>query len=818
MELSVHQLNQIVNGQLKEATSLPSIKKVVTDSRQLIGADQTIFFALVGPHFDGHQFIASCYEQGVRCFVVQTQPEVTTFPEASFIVVDHTLHALQQLAAWRRQQFLGTVVGITGSNGKTIVKEWLWQLLFPKNNLLRSPGSYNSQVGVPLSVLQLEPGYELAIFEAGISRKGEMEKLEAIIQPTIGIFTNIGSAHDEGFSDRIEKVREKIRLFRQVKTLIYCKDYALIEEAVQASGISGFSWSENAETKPDIWLKAKKTVQKHTQLTLQCNGNTHHINIPFTDRASVENAMHCAAFLLLQGYPLDGFEELTAVEMRLEIKEGIQDCTIINDSYNNDLQSLQIALQTLQQRALPGKSVLVLSDLLQTGMEASALYQQTAELIAHYQVDQLIAVGPSIRQIQHFLSSKVQAFYFEHTAKLLQQLHQFDWRQHTILVKGARRFGLEQLASRLSKKIHLTVLEVRLQSLRHNLSQYRQLLHTNTKIMVMVKAAAYGSGAIEVARVLEKDRVDYLAVAYADEGIELREGGIELPIMVLNPEEAVIDAMIRYRLEPEIYSLTLLQQFAQASRYQDGAFPIHIKFDTGMHRLGFEATDLPLLLQNLKNNPQLKIHTCLSHLAASEAPEHDEFSLRQIRQFEAMYQQLISAIGYQPIRHMLNSSGISRFPKHQMDMVRLGIGLYGIEANPDMQPKLRTVLQLKASVSQVKHLPKGETVGYGRKGRAEEDKKIATISIGYADGLWRAAGNGKFSVSIRGQLAPTIGNVCMDMCMVDVSHIPDVQIGDAVLIFGPQLPVHRLADALHTIPYEILTSISGRVRRIYLQD
>ncbi|MCI5082764.1 MAG: alanine racemase, partial [Saprospiraceae bacterium] len=394
----------------------------------------------------------------------------------------------------------------------------------------------------------------------------------------------------------------------------------------------------------------------------------------------------------------------------------------------------------------------------------------------------------------------------------------FDWRQHTILVKGARRFGLEQLASRLSKKIHLTVLEVRLQSLRHNLSQYRQLLHTNTKIMVMVKAAAYGSGAIEVARVLEKDRVDYLAVAYADEGIELREGGIELPIMVLNPEEAVIDAMIRYRLEPEIYSLTLLQQFAQASRYQDGAFPIHIKFDTGMHRLGFEAKDLPLLLQNLKNNPQLKVHTCLSHLAASEAPEHDEFSLRQIRQFEAMYQQLVLAIGYQPIRHMLNSSGISRFPEHQMDMVRLGIGLYGIDANPDMQPKLRTVLQLKASVSQVKHLPQGETVGYGRKGRAEEDKKIATISIGYADGLWRAAGNGKFSVSIRGQLAPTIGNVCMDMCMVDVSHIPDVQIGDAVLIFGPQLPVHRLADALHTIPYEILTSISGRVRRIYLQD
>lgn len=795
-----------------------AIQYVLTDSRQMIHPPESVFFALEGPHFDGHQFIAACYQAGLRVFVThqpQQQAYLENFPEGHFLIVDNTTKALQTLAQSHRQRFSFPIIGITGSNGKTIVKEWLWQLLKDHFSVVRSPRSFNSQVGVPLSVLKIENNHTLGIFEAGISRKGEMQALQNIIQASIGIFTNIGSAHDEGFAERHEKVEEKLQLFQNVECLIYCKDYPLIQAAIEQKKLPSFTWSK--ETGADIWLQSVQYGYSSSTLLIQYKAESIALDIPFKDDASIENIMHCIACLIYLKLPLNGFQQLEQISMRLEIKEGVKDCTIINDSYNNDMQSFMIALNLLVQRSPSEKRVLILSDILESGLEQSDLYQQVAQLIIQKDIQQVIGVGTAIPIIQAFLPRDLQTAFFKTTNDLLKQINDFAWFQHTILVKGARKFGFEHLAARLSKRNHLTVLEVRLQALRHNLAQYRKMLKPSTRVMVMVKAAAYGSGALEVAKLLEQDGVDYLAVAYADEGIELRQEGIQLPILVLNPEEAVIDAMIRYQLEPEVYNIPLLHQFGIATKHLE-SFSIHLKIDTGMHRLGFEEEELDTLQDALSQYPHFHIKSIFSHLAASEAAEHDTFSVQQIETFQQIYDRLCTSITYQPLRHILNSSGISRFSAFQMDMVRLGIGLYGIGESEKMQAKLQTVLSLKASVSQVKHLPKGETVGYGRRGKANEDKTIATISIGYADGLWRAAGNGRFKVLVRGQLAPTIGNICMDMSMIDVSHIPDVQIGDSVLIFGESLPVTKLAEALQTIPYEILPSISGRVRRVYLQD
>jgi len=822
MHYTIHQIASIIGASfLQNSSDKATVKHLLTDSRQLVFPETTLFFALPGASQDGHAFLEKLYEAGVRNFIVSQQAIPENLPEANLLLVVDVLQALQQLAAHHRRQFDIPIVGITGSNGKTIVKEWLFQLLRQDRHIVRSPRSYNSQVGVPLSVWQLQPEHTFGIFEAGISQSGEMEHLAKIIRCTAGIFTNIGEAHGEGFSDTAEKLHEKLRLFEFAETIIYCKDDPLVDDAIQALDKSVFSWSRNGEA--DLQITAlQNTGISGASIEAIYQQEKVSINIPFSDAASVENAIHCWAMLLFLAVPQEVIEKrmsaLEAVAMRLELREGINACTIINDSYNSDFTSLSIALNFMEQQRGGGRRTLILSDILQSGREEAELYADVALLIRKKGVNRLIGIGHAVQALRALLPDSIAVHFFETTADFLTASHDLEFQNEVILIKGARAFAFEKIARRLSQKMHQTVLEVNLSALAYNLRSYREKLRSNTKIMAMVKAAAYGSGSLETARLLEFHKVDYLAVAYADEGAELRRGGVQLPILVLNPEQAVFDSLLRYHLEPEIYSLSQLRQFAAFSADAPRTLSIHIKLDTGMRRLGFTEEDLEALTTLLESHPQLHVRSIFSHLAASEAPEHDEFTHSQIAQFEAHYERIAASIGYRPLRHILNSSGIERFPQAQMDMVRLGIGLYGIGATSSFSKRLKPVLSLKATISQIKSAPSGTTIGYGRRGHASQDKRIATISIGYADGLLRAAGNERYSVLVRGMRAPIIGNVCMDMCMIDVTHIPKAREGDEVLIFGEALPVEELAKAFQTIPYEVFTCISPRVKRVYVQE
>ncbi len=798
-----------------------SIDHLLLDSRRITFPGSSLFFAISGQRHDGHDFLADAYTAGVRYFVVSRPVPAAGFPEAIFLHVPDTLGALQQLAAYHRQRFELTVIGITGSNGKTITKEWLFQLLRSDRPLVRNPGSYNSQVGVPLSVWEIGPSHELGLFEAGISRPGEMEKLASIIRCQVGLFTNLGEAHSEGFSSRQQKLQEKLRLFDYAETIIYCRDDPQVDNAIRALGKPTFSWTSGDQDADLRILEVSSPGNDLTDIRGHYQGKEWTITIPFTDEASLENAIHCWATLLFLG--LDPallparLRRLEPVAMRLELLEGAGHCTIINDSYNSDLNSLEIALHFLDQQRRGGRRTLILSDILESGQDLTVLYQRVAALIEAGRVERLFGIGREVVRLAPFLHPQIEAHFFADTSAFLAVLARFDFRNEVVLLKGARPFAFERIARRLALRTHRTALEINLDALVNNLNAYRRRLETGTRMMAMVKAAAYGSGSLEVARLLEFHRLAYLAVAYPDEGVELRQGGIQSPIMVLNPGSETFDKLARFRLEPEVFSLRQLQALAAFTRAAATTLPVHLKLDTGMHRLGFEAADLPAALDILITNPQLPVQTVFSHLAASDEPEHDAFTIEQLQRFQAFYRTVSQTLGYQPQRHILNSSGISRFPQYQMEIVRLGIGLYGFDPSVKMAAALAPVFRMAAHISQIKHLSPGETVGYGRRGLVSRPMRIATITAGYADGLPRAASNGRYAVHIRGQAAPTVGSVCMDMAMVDISTIPEAREGDEVTIFGNQSDVEKLAAAANTIPYEILTGIAPRVPRIYVQ-
>jgi Alr-MurF fusion protein len=815
--LTFQQLPSITNGTLVQLARPTQVLHLLTDSRKLSQAAGTLFFAIKGHHNDGHLYLDQLYQLGVRQFVVeQAAGMAERYPEANILQVPSSLDALQAVAAWHRAQFRIPVLGITGSNAKTIVKEWLAQLLSPEEMVVKSPRSYNSQLGVPLSVWQLDEHHTFGIFEAGISQPGEMHKLQHIIQPTLGLFTNIGSAHDQGFADRRQKVAEKLQLFSEVELLFYCRDHELVHEAVEAQGIPAFAWSRKQAA--DLQLTASTVSGHKTIVSYTWEGELHSLAIPFTDEASVENALHCLAVLLQRNIDLaeiqDRFDRLQPVAMRLEMKEAINDCYLIDDTYNNDLAGLSIALDLLASQAKRGRRTLILSDLLESGMAEEKLYSEVAALTQAHGVERLIGIGTTIGQ--HAAKFSGQGTFFPDTAAFLQQFRPEQFRNELILVKGARVFGFEKIVHAFQQKVHGTVLEVNLDALVHNLNYYRSRLEAGTKLMVMVKAFAYGSGSFEVANLLQFHRVDYLAVAYADEGVSLREHGITLPIMVMNPSQDSFGKLQQYSLEPEIYSLELLRDFL-ATAHPGTAYKIHLKLDTGMHRLGFTAEDFGALFSLLQQHPQVRVVSAFSHLAGADEALHDDFSRMQLQNFVALAAEIEKGLGYPVIKHVLNSAGIVRFPEHQLDMVRLGIGVYGVEATGSQQEALQPVSTLKTTVSQVKHIRQGETVGYSRKGIADTDKTIATIAIGYADGYDRRFSNGVGEVLIRGQRCPIIGNVCMDMCMVDVTGIP-VQAGDEVLVFGPQLTLVDLARRIGTIPYELLTNVSPRVKRIFFSE
>lgn len=801
------------------------IKELAIDSRKVVLPSQSLFFAIQGDRHDGHSFVEQLYESGVRAFVVSSDysaPE--KLDDAFFIRVENTLNALQTVAAAKRAMYNYPVVGITGSNGKTIVKEWLYQLLDSSYNIIRSPKSYNSQVGVPLSVWRMKSENNLALIEAGISMPGEMIKLERIIRPTVGIFTNLGQAHDENFADANQKAREKIDLFQNVDTLIYCKDYLIIQEELEhypfASNPKLFAWSRRTTADLQIGRIEKKDGQTEIQGIYQ--HNFIRIKIPFTDEASIENAIHCWATLLLLGFENEDIaqrmEQLVPVAMRLELKQGINNCSVINDSYNSDLQSISIALDFLQQQQQHPKRTLVLSDILQTGRSDDELYGEVAQLVREKKVDRLIGIGKHI-STQSAQFAKGSEFY-ESTSTFLEAYHHDMFHNETILLKGARTFGFEAISRIIQHKTHQTVLEIDLGAMVHNLNLIRSLLKPDTKLMAMVKAFGYGSGSFEIANVLQFHHVSYLAVAYADEGIELRKAGISLPIMVISPEEQSFDAMIQYGLEPEIFSVRSLQLLENAIKRKgslDAPLKIHIKLNTGMNRLGFSERDLNQLMVRVKNNSQLKVASVFSHLAASENPDEDDFTRKQIAQFEVMSNQLLEYFGYPILRHICNSFGIIRFPEAQFDMVRLGIGLYGVAPESPITDKLRNVSTLRTTITQMHELKTGDTIGYGRTEKVVGEMRSATLPIGYADGLSRKNGNRQGCVLVNGHRAPIVGNVCMDMCMVDVTGIPCKE-GDDVIVFGEGYPITEFAKSSETIPYEVLTSISSRVKRVYFQE
>lgn len=845
----VKDIVRILNGTLTGNGNPDAIiKNLLIDSRSISSPETALFFALKTERNDGHKFIIDAYLKKVRNFVVsEISPSVQTLSGVNFIQVSNTLTALQRLAQNHRKKFNIPVIGITGSNGKTIVKEWLYQLLQEDKRVIRSPKSYNSQVGVPLSVWLLNEEHDLAIFEAGISLPNEMEKLEAIISPTIGLITNIGQAHDNNFSSRKQKIIEKIKLFNHCSTLIYCKDFTDLNEEITSNEIlkekNFFIWSR--KSKANLQISKVKQEENETEIHGVYNNDFVRIRIPFTDEASIENAIHCWAVMLFLGYSnkiiSDRMIRLCPVEMRLELKEGINNCSIINDSYNSDLDSLTIALNFLNQFAVRtnqpnkkqkqhSKRTVILSDILQSGKKEDELYSKVGLLIKEKNIDRIIGIGEAISR--HKDKFETEKSFFKTTSEFLTHYNENLFFNETILLKGARMFNFEKILQVLQQKAHETVLEINLNSLIHNLNYYRSKLKPETKVMAMVKAFSYGSGGFEIANILQHHHVDYLAVAYADEGVELRKAGISLPIMVMNPEVASYDVMIVNNLEPEIFSFRVLKLFEEAAGryissrvsssndYQSGIkekIPIHLKLDTGMHRLGFDKKEVNELAVRLRNSRHLEVRTIFSHLAGSEDPLLDDFTRKQIREFNEMYEVIVSHLKYPIPRHILNTAGITRFPEAQFEMVRLGIGLYGIGTNETEQAYLKNVSTLKTTISQIKTVFTGESVGYGRKFIAEKDTRIATVPIGYADGLNRRLGNGKGKMLVAGKQVPIVGNVCMDMCMLDVSDVNCAE-GDEVIVFGEQRSISEIAKDMDTIPYEVFTSISRRVKRVYFHE
>lgn len=819
-DIQINQVCDLLGGELIK-NSGGKISYLLIDSRKVLFPRESLFFALSGQRNNGHFFIADLYQAGVRNFVVEALPDQVNknFPRANFVKVKNTLIGLQVFAKWYRSQFHIPIIGITGSNGKTVTKEWIYQCLEKYTNVTRNPKSFNSQVGVPLSISLLNNDSQVGIFEAGISKPHEMEMLQKIIQPTIGIFTNIGDAHQENFESTKEKIKEKAKLFSESKIIIYRADYKPIEKEIlkiKSSQATTFCWSTFGK-KADLQVKNIKTNDHHTNLDLSYKGTDFYLKIPFTDKASMENAIHTVCVLLILNIDISKIQQQIAllenVGMRLELKEGVNNCTIINDSYNSDLESLRIALDFILYQNRHKQKVLLLSDIAQSGFSDEQLYQKVAMMIRQKKIDRLIGIGTKINQFQSLFDLRKD--FFETTQDFIQKFAFAKLQNATILLKGARSFEFERISTLLQKQSHRTVFEIDLNAIESNLNYFKSFLKPTTGIIAMLKASSYGNGTFEIANFCQFQRINAIAVAFPDEGVELRENGIHIPIIVMNPEEDNFQTIFEYGLEPQIYNFHSLQKINRlAQQVQSNAYPVHIKLDTGMHRSGFLPSDIPLLLEELKNLKNIKIRSVFSHLSSADEPLQDDYTHQQVALFEQMSQQIIQTLKYPVKRHILNSSGIERFSEYQFDMVRLGIGLYGVSA---IGTKLEQVGTLKSAIAQIKKIEAGKTIGYGRKGIAHKDITLATIPIGYADGLRRSLSNGVGGFWVNGKIAPIIGNVCMDICMIDISDIPAKE-GDIVEVFGKNIPLQNVANQMNTIPYEVLTSISKRVKRTYLAE
>ena len=800
-----------------------TISVLLTDSRSLTFPEESIFFALVTERNDGHRYIKELYDKGVRDFVINYMPsESEDMPEANFLQVSNTLVAMQMLAAHHRREFSIPVIGITGSNGKTSVKEWLYQLLQEDYNIVRSPRSYNSQTGVPLSVWQLNEKTELALFEAGISRPDEMHRLEEIIHPTIGIITNIGDAHQEGFASIQQKCMEKLTLLQGCDYIIYDGDNEIIRDCVEKRCLGAYeiAWSRKDRDKP-LYISAIEKGENSTLIRYTYLQYLLEVTIPYTDDASIQNAIHCLAIMLYLNIDHDVIRQrmlqLEPLAMRMEVKEGNNNCLIINDSYNSDMDSLTIALDFQARRAANGniKRTLILSDIFQTGLPPAALYRKVSDLLKRKGIERLIGIGPIISDNAYLFD--IDKEFYASTREFTEALTPNMFHNELILIKGARDFHFELISEALELKQHETILEVNLDALVENLNHYRSKLHPDTKVVCMVKAFGYGAGSYEIAKTLQEHGVDYLAVAVADEGAELRKAGITMPIIVMNPEMSSFRTLFSYRLEPEIYSFNLLNALlAEGEKLGVSGYPIHIKIDSGMHRLGFTENQIDDLTQILQSQIVLMTRSVFSHLSGSDEAQHDAYTQQQVATFNRCADKIQNASKHKVLRHILNTAGIARFSEYQMDMVRLGIGLYGVSPTDDNQG-LRPVSTLKTTILQIHEYEAGDTIGYGRHGVLNRRSRIAAIPIGYADGFDRRLGNSRGEVLVNGHRAPIVGNVCMDICMIDVTDIPCNE-GDRVEIFGENLPVQNISKNLDTIPYEILTSISNRVKRVYYRE
>jgi len=785
-----------------------NVLDISVDSRSLRNTANTLFFALKGNNHNGHDFLNDLYAKGVRYFVVSE--DVSLPADAVVFKVNDTLRALQRFVAFYRKKYTFPVIGITGSNGKTIVKEWLNQLLLPFYNIIKSPKSYNSQVGVPLSVIAINDEHNLGIFEAGISQPNEMDFLEEVIQPTIGILTNIGPAHNEGFSTKEEKLQEKIKLFKNADVLI--SERTDLIATSKSEKAQWFNWSFNETA--DVQFKKIDTVLK-----VKFNDTEFSVDLPFTDLASVENIATCITALLFlkvdTNYIVEAIPQLQTVQMRLQVKKGMNDCLLIDDSYSSDYQSLKIALDFLEQQKTHQQKTVILSDIFQSGFTPEVLYQKVAQLLNQNHVTRVIGIG---NKIGSHLTNVPQFQSYPDTETFLNDFNLKSFRSETILIKGSRSFQFEKIVAELEEKTHETVLEINLDAISHNLNFYKSKLKPTTKVMVMVKAFGYGNGSYEIAKLLAHHQVSYLGVAFADEGVELRKAGIKIPIVVMNPENSAFSTMIAYNLEPEIYNIEELNTFLQIAENQNlYNYPIHLKLNTGMNRLGFVEKNFDGLIHLLKQTNLVEVASIFSHLATSDMPEERDFTLQQIQLFQKWSTDIKNQLNINPILHILNTSGIYNFGEYQMDMVRVGIGLYGVGNDTKEDAQLQNVATLKTVVLQINDVEKDATVGYGRRFKAEKKSRIATIAIGYADGIRRSYGNGKGFVLVNNQKAFIAGTVCMDMLMIDVTDM-DVKIGDEVIVFGNDLRITEIAQIWETIPYEVMTSISQRVKRIFYKE
>lgn len=814
--LDFENLSHLAGGKIINQINNPQITDLVTDSRSISQSGlNSIFIAIQGKNHDGHEYVIELYNKGVRSFMIEKPFSSKTPLDANICLVESSMAALQKIACFHRSKFNIPIIGITGSNGKTIIKEWLAHLLSNDHFVVKSPKSYNSQLGVPLSVWQTSSKHSLGIFEAGISTINEMEHLAAVINPTFGIFTNVGTAHEKGFTNREQKIQEKLKLFYGCEKIIYCKDHLLLDQEISKDErFNGrtFTWSFSQHS--DIRIKSVRG----DYFELDFEDQTHRLKLPFHDKASIENIFHCITCLFLLNFDSrkiqSALNQLRPVKMRLELKKGINQCYIIDDSYNNDLEGLKIALQFLQSQKQRDKKTLILSDIPQSSFTKEQLYLHVNSLINNSDLDYLIGIGPDISSQKDIFD--VNSDFYPSTKTFIEKIKGLNFNKEIILVKGARAYEFEVIVSSLEEKLHQTILEIDLDAITNNLNFFRNRLSSSCKIMVMVKALAYGSGSAEISNLLQHQKVDYLAVAYTDEAIELRNNGIELPIMVMNPKND-LEQLINYDLEPEVFDIIQLRNLINDLELKNRSLSIHININTGMNRMGFEPQEISELIRLITNSESIKVKSIFTHLAGADSTEFREFSFSQLTAFDKISNDLKAHFDYPIIKHALNSAGIINFPEYHMDMVRLGIGLHGFDPSNRISNELENVSTFKSVISQIRTVKKGTTVGYSRKGFMRKESKIATIALGYADGFSRAFSNGIGKVLINGKAAEVVGNVCMDMTMVDVTLL-DAKVGDEVIVFGAELPIEKVAARINTIPYEILTNVSERVKRIYLSS